>query len=127
MEPTGSGYYAAEIDNVQTDRIVATAQAETGGVFLGEKSVAVNLPDRKNEMSDTKFNEQFLQALAKQLKGTYIYADDVTNETARLFDAQTQTGHTTQITSIWPNWLLWGILCALLSFEWFIRRAKGLV
>ena len=127
MEPSGSGYYVAEIDNVETDRIVASAQAEIGGVFLGEKPVAVNLPSRKTEMSDTQFNEQFLEALAKQLNAEYVYADDVDSDIINQFDAQTQAGHTRQITSIWPNWLLWGLLCLVLSLEWFIRRAKGLV
>jgi hypothetical protein len=127
MEPSGSGYYVTEIDNIQTDRIVATVQAETGGVFLGEKPIAVSLPACKNEMSDTKFNEPFLQDLTKQLNCTYLYSDDVTDETIKMFDAQTQTGHTRQIESMWPIWLLWTVLCSLLSIEWFIRRAKGLV
>lgn len=127
MEPSGSGYYVTEIDNVQTDRITASAQAEIGGVFLGEKPIAINLPSRKTEMSDTKFNEAFLQALAKQLKGNYVYADNIDNNVTKLFDAQTRAGYTNQMTSIWPGWLLWGLLCLLLCVEWFIRRAKGLV
>ncbi|MBN2588734.1 MAG: hypothetical protein JXA96_02640 [Sedimentisphaerales bacterium] len=127
MSPSGSGYYITEIDNMQTDRIVASAQAEFGGIFLGEKAIAVNLPSRKTEMSDTRFNEQFLQNLAKQLNGTYIYSDDVDNELINSFDAQSQVGHTNRVLSIWPNWYLWGLICLLLSFEWFIRRAKGLV
>ncbi len=53
MEPSGKGYYIAEIDNVDTDTVIATAQAEVGGVFLGEKTIAVNLPPRQTEMSDT--------------------------------------------------------------------------
>jgi hypothetical protein len=127
MEPSGSGYYVAEIDDVQTDRIVACAQAEIGGVFLGEKPIALNLPYRKTEMSDTKFNEQFLETLAKQLNAEYVYADDVDSDIINRFDARTQAGHTRQITSIWPNWMLWGLLCLILSLEWFVRRAKGLV
>ena len=127
MEPSGSGYYVTEIDDVQTDRIVASAQAEIGGVFLGEKPIALSLPSRKTEMSDTKFNEQFLEALAKQLNAEYVYADDVDSDIINKFDAQTQAGHTRQITSIWPSWMLWGLLCLILGLEWFIRRAKGLV
>lgn len=127
MSPSGSGYYTTEIDNMQTDRIDASAQAEFGGEFLGEKAIAVNLPSRKTEMSDTLFNEPFLQNMAKQLNGTYIYSDDVDNELVKSFDAQTQVGQTTRIISIWPNWILWGLICLLLSIEWFIRRAKGLV
>ncbi len=127
MSPSGSGYYVTEIDNLQTDRIVASAQAEYSGVFLGEKAIAVNLPSRKTEMSDTRFNEQYLQKLAKQINATYIYCDDVDNELVKSFDAQTQVGQTTRIISIWPNWYLLGLICILLSIEWFIRRAKGLV
>jgi hypothetical protein len=127
MEPSGSGYYVAEIDNIQTDRIIATAQAETGGVFLGEKPIAVSLPACKNEMSDTKYNESYLQDLAKQLNAAYLYSDDVTDETVKMFHSRTQTGHAKQIKSIWPIWILWAVLCSLLSIEWFIRRAKGLV
>ncbi|MBN1974116.1 MAG: hypothetical protein JW787_10790 [Sedimentisphaerales bacterium] len=127
MEPSGSGYYVAEVDDITTDRIVASVQAETSGLFLGEKPIAMSLPFPKNEMSDTRFNEQFLQALAGQINGTYIYADDINKDIVNLFDAQTQVGHTNCITSIWPNWFLWGLLCLLLSFEWFFRRAKGLV
>ncbi len=127
MEPSSSGYYVTEVENVSGDRITASAQAEIGGVFLGEKPIAVNMPPCKTEMSDTKFNEPFLQYLAKQLDGTYIYADDVDENVKKLFDAQTQAGYTKEITSIWPNWFLWGLLCSLLCVEWFIRRAKGLV
>ena len=127
MDSSGSGYYVTEIDGMQTDRIIAAAQAEINGVFLGEKPIALNLPSRKTEMSDTHFNEQFLESLAKQVNGTYIYADDVDKEITNLFDAQTQAGHEKHIISIWPRWELWGLLCVLLSIEWFVRRMKGLV
>ncbi len=127
MSPSGSGYYVTEIDNMQTDRIVASVQAESSGVFLGKKSIAANLPPWKTEMSNTRFNEQFLMNAAKQLNGTYIYGEDVDTELVKSFDTQTQVGHIKRLTSIWPNWLLWGLICLSLSIEWYIRRAKGLV
>ena len=127
MDSAGDGYYIMEIENIDTQRIVASAQAEFAGEFLGQNSITVNLPSRKNEMSDILFNEDFLQSLAKQLNGKYIYAEDIDSDIAKIFDAQTQLGYTREIESIWPRWSLFAVLCFILSFEWFIRRAKGLV
>jgi hypothetical protein len=127
MNPTGKGYYAAEVDESQSDTIIATVQAEFGGVFLGEKSIAVNLPPRKNEMTNTEFNEPFLQALAQQANALYIHEDKIDRDIVKIFDAQTYVGQSKRITSSWPKWPLLITLCLILFLEWFLRRAKGLV
>lgn len=127
MNDTGQGHYVAECDNVESDTIIATAQAEMGGVFLGEKTIAVNLPPQKNEMSDTQLNENFLKALAEHVKGTFVYADDISRNIAGTFNAQTRIGRTQRMVSAWPRWPLFAVLCALLTAEWFLKRAKGLV
>jgi hypothetical protein len=127
MAPTGKGYYAAEIDNIDTDTVIATAQAELGGIFLGEKTIAVNLPPRRTEMSDTNLNEQFMRTLAEHINGKYIHADEIDTDIAKMFEAQTHIGTAKSMTSIWPRWPLFIILCAILSMEWFLRRKKGLV
>jgi hypothetical protein len=127
MNPAGRGHYVAVCDNVELDTIIATAQAEIGGIFLGEKTIAVNLPPRKTEMADTQFNEEFLKALAEHVKGTYIHADDTGRDIAGIFDAQTRLGTTRRMASVWPRWPLFAVLCILLTTEWFLKRAKGLV
>ena len=127
MNPTGKGYYTAEVDEKQTDTIIATVQAEIGGVFLGEKSIAVNLPPRKNEMTDTEFNEHFLQDLAQQTNALYIHEDKIDRDIVKIFDAHTYMGQSKRITSSWPRWPLLITLCFILFLEWFLRRAKGLV
>jgi len=127
MEPTGKGYYIAEIDNVEIDTVIAKAQAELGGIFLGERTIAVNLPPRQTEMSDTQVNEQFMQTLAERINGKYIHADEISTDITKIFDAQTHIGTTRSMTSIWPRWLLFMVLCIILSMEWFLRRKKGLV
>jgi len=127
MNSTGNGYYVAECDNIDMDTIIATAQAEVGGVFLGEKTIAVNLPPRQTEMTDTQLNEQFMQTLAERIEGKYIHADDIDRNITKMFEAQTHLGTTRRMTSIWPRWLLFLILCITLSMEWFLRRTKGLV
>ncbi len=127
MEPVGRGYFVVESDSPEEDAITVTAQAEIGGVFLGEKTIAVNLPSRRTEMTDTQFNEKSLQTLAERIKGTYIYADDIDRDMAKMFDSQTHIGTARNIVSIWPSWFLFALLCIILSMEWFIRRTKGLM
>ncbi len=127
MNELGGGYYVAEIENIKDQTIVATAQAEVGGIFLGEKTIAVNLPPVKSEMADVKFDEGFLRALAKRINARYLYAGDVDEDVKHIFKAHTRQKTSSQMTSIWPNWLLLIILCTFLSFSWFLRRAIGLV
>ncbi len=121
------GYYIAEVGDVQDQSIVATAQAEVNGVFLGEKTIAVNLPPVKTEMTDVELDEKFLRELAGKLDGRYFYADDVGDDIAKMFEAQTLVGSSRRMTSIWPGWPLLVVLCMVLSASWLLRRAIGLV
>ena len=127
MDEVERGYYVAEMEDVRDRATVATAQAEINGVFLGERTVAVNLPPARGEMADVELDEGFLQTLAKRFDGKYLHVDEVDEDIARMFEAQTQTGHSRRMTSIWPNWPLLWALCVLLSVNWFLRRAVGLV
>ncbi len=127
MSPAGEGRYTKEVDLGDSESIVATAQAEAHGVFLGERIAAVNLPSLPDEMSDTDFDETFLRALAQRLGARYIHVNDLDGDAAKTFAARRQAGTEQQIRSLWPNWPLLLILCLLLSAQWFIRRSLGLV
>jgi hypothetical protein len=127
MSQVDRGYYVAQVEDVRDQAVVATAQAEINGVFLGEKTIAVNLPTVKGEMTNTELDEKFLRELAGRLNGRYFYADDVGDDIAKMFKAQTQVGNSRRMTSIWPCWPLLFILCIVVSVSWFVRRAIGLV
>jgi hypothetical protein len=127
MNQIARGYYVAQVEDMKDQSIVATAQAEVNGVFLGEKTVAVNLPPVKNEMTNTELDENFLKELAGKLHGKYFYADDIGDDIAKMFEAQTKVGSSRQMTSIWPRWPLLFVLCTVLSISWFVRRAIGMV
>ena len=127
MNQVERGYYVAEVEDVQDQSIVATAQAEFNGVFLGEKTIAVNLPPVKSEMTNVELDEIFLRELAGKLNGRYFYADDIDGDIAKTFEAQTSVGSSRRMTSIWPAWPLLFVLCTVLSVSWLIRRAIGLV
>jgi hypothetical protein len=127
MNELGGGYYVAEIEDTKDQTIVATAQAEINGIFLGEKTIAANLPPVRTEMTNVEFDEKFLRTLTKRLNAGYLYADDIDENAAQTFEAQARTYGSRRMASIWPNWLLLVVLCTLLSINWFLRRAVGLV
>jgi hypothetical protein len=127
MEPTGRGHYRTTLDWGPVQSIVATVQAESNGTFLGERTIAANLPPVRDEMSCVDLDEPFLQALARQVRGRYFHIDEVNTETAKLFVPKHQTGTAETVTSIWPRWPVLITLCLLLSANWFLRRAIGLV
>lgn len=127
MNQAEGGHYILEVDDVHDQAILATAQAELNGVFLGEKTVAVNLPSVKSEMANIDLDEKFLRELAGKLGGKYFYIDELDNDNRRIFEARTMTGSSRSITSIWPDWSLLVVLCFILGVSWFIRRAIGLV
>jgi hypothetical protein len=127
MQPAGEGRYTSQVDLGDCESIVATAQAEAHGTFLGERIMATNLPSLPNEMSDTDFDETFLRALAQRLGARYVHVNDLNSDALKTFVAWRQAGTVQQVRSLWPNWPLLLILCLLLSAQWFIRRSIGLV
>jgi hypothetical protein len=127
MNQAERGYYIVEVEDAHGQAIVATAQAELNGVFLGEKTVAVNLPPAKSEMTNVELDEKYLRELAGKLDGRYFYADDVGDDIAQMFEARTQVGSSRRMTSIWPGWPLLFVLCMILGVSWLLRRAIGLV
>ena len=127
MSQVDRGYYVAQVEDIQEKSVVATVQAEVNGVFLGEKTIAVNLPPVKNEMTNVELDEKFLRQLAEKLDGGYFYADDVGDDIAKMFESQTLVGSSRRMTSIWPCWPLLVVLCVVLSAGWLLRRAIGLV
>jgi hypothetical protein len=127
MEPTGRGYYRATLDWGLAQSVVATAQAELNGSFLGERTLATNLSPVRDEMSSVDMDEPFLRALAERIHARYIHIDDLDENAAGLFVPRRQVGTTETVSSVWPRWPLLITLCVLLSAGWFIRRATGLV
>ena len=127
MEPAGEGRYTAELDLGPAESLVATAQAELNGTFLGERTIAANLPPLHDEMSETDLDEPFLKALAQQLGAKYLHIDDLDGRIAKTFAARQQIGTTQKVASAWPRWPLLLLLCLLLSIKWFLRRSIGLV
>jgi hypothetical protein len=127
MEPIGRGYYRATLDWGPGQSVVATAQAELNGSFLGERTLVTTLPAVRDEMSCVDLDEPFLRMLAERMKARYVHIDDLNEKAAETFESRRQIGTIEKVTSVWPRWPLLATLCLLLSTGWFIRRAIGLV
>lgn len=127
MDQVSRGHYVAEIEDIVDQSIIATVQAEFDGTFLGEKTIATNLPPARNEMANIELDTAFLRALAKRFGAEYFDADEVDKEVVEMFEAKTHVSSLSRMESIWPKWSLLLALCLILSINWFIRRAKGLI
>jgi len=127
MEPTAPGYYRATMDQGLAQSVVATAQAELNGMFLGERTLAASLPPVRDEMSCVDLDEHFLRLLSERVGARYVHIDNLDKDAGKVFVPKRQVGVTETVTSVWPRWSVLVILCLLLSVGWFIRRAIGLV
>jgi hypothetical protein len=127
MDQVDRGHYSLEIGHLSGEAIIARAEAEIGGVFLGEKTLVANLPLPEGEMDRVELDREFLQELGKRIGGQYVDAAKVDRQTSAVFPATTRTEKVSHTESVWPCWPLLLSLCTLLTANWFIRRAAGLV
>ncbi|MHC4862753.1 MAG: hypothetical protein ACYTEX_01635 [Planctomycetota bacterium] len=127
MDHAGQGRYNAKVESLAHESVIATAQAELSGAFLGERTIAVDLPPARSEMDNVELDRKFLRALAKKLGGKYFDADKLDKDIAKTFSASTEVSKFARMNSVWPRWWLLLVLCGLLSVAWFARRAIGLV
>ncbi len=127
MAQTEQGHYVAQVSGITAESITATAQAQRDGLFLGEKTVAVNLPMPRSEMDNIELDRKFLRNFAKRLDGKYFDADNINEDLVGMFEAATKGQSFSHMVSVWPRWPLLLALCLILSLCWFTRRAIGLV
>lgn len=127
MYPMTAGHYVAEAPNVLDESIVARAEAQIKGIFLGERTCAVTLAIPRGEMDELTLDKRFLKGLAEKIGAQYLPPDKLDGETVKLFPPTRKTVNISKVRSVWPRWTLLLGLCGLLSAMWFIRRARGLV
>jgi len=126
MSPSKKGHYVADVADITEESIVATVQAQRGGVFFGKKTITVDLPMPQTEMDNIDLDRKFLKAFANRINGTYYDTYNVENMAA-MFQAKTEGETYSHMISVWPGWMLLFVLCAILTICWFTRRSVGLV
>ncbi|HCO96957.1 MAG TPA: hypothetical protein DIU00_23965 [Phycisphaerales bacterium] len=121
------GTYMATIPSFQGNSVFARVRVEHRGLYLGEKSVTVELDDIRHEMDDTQCDKEFLRALCVHLGAEYADAGQIGPQTFDRFQSYRAGGHDRQLRRIWPRWWALALLCSILALQWFLRRAKGLI
>ena len=127
MDPVEDGHYAAQVDHVTDEAIVARAEAQKQGIFLGERTCAVTLPMPRGEMDQTVLDDVFLKNLAHQIGAQYLPAEAVDEQTVKQFRPTRPVVNISTLQSVWPRWSILLGLCGALTLIWFIRRMRGLV
>ncbi len=127
MSQVSEGHYEAESQGIFEQSVVASVQAEKEGIFLGEKTIALNLPAVRSEMDNVELDTKFLRALTKRIGGDYLDVDEIDGDLPDRFASKSRVQSLTEMVSIWPRWDLLVGLCVLLSINWFARRVMGMV
>ena len=125
MSPAGGGRYHVAVEGVTEESVVASAQAELNGTFLGERVLTATLPLPRGEMDQVYLDEGFLQDLSARLGGEYRYVDDLDEKTAKSFAATKEIRALSRMESAWTRWWLFLALLAWMSGNWLLRRTLG--
>ena len=59
----------------------------------------------------SSWTKNFSVSLPESSMVNIFYADDVGDDIAKMFEAQTLVGSSRRMTSIWPGWPLLFVLC----------------
>ena len=127
MQEAMPGTYMTTIPDFHGNSFFARIRAEQRGVYLGEKSVAVELDDVRGEMDDTQCDKEFLRILCDHIGAEYVDAEQVGPEPFNQFQSYRIASQDRQLQRIWPKWQVLSLLCLILFLQWFLRRARGLI
>jgi hypothetical protein len=127
MREAMPGTYTMTIPDFRGNSFFARIRAEHRGIYLGGKSVAVELGDIRQEMDDTQCDKEFLRVLCDHVGAKYIDAEQIGPDTFNQFQSYRVAMQDRQLQCIWPKWQVLGLLCLILFLQWFLRRARGLI
>ena len=127
MQEAMPGTYMTTIPDFHGNSVFARIRAEHRGLYLGERSIAVELDDIRHEMDDTQCDKEFLRILCDHVGAEYIDAEQIGPETFNQFQPYRVASQVRQLQCVWPKWHVLALLCLILFLQWFLRRAKGLI
>ena len=127
MAPQGEGNYEVIVPVGSRETVLSTVEAAQQGRHLGERSVSIRLPAMRDEMDQTDADHRFLEQLATHLGASYYELDGLPQSWVDELPASTTVPVAGKPHSIWRNWLLFTLVCATLSANWFARRMVGLL
>ncbi len=127
MKETWPGTYTTTIPDFEGTSVLARVRAEHRDVYLGEKTVAIELDDIRREMDDIRCDKTFLKSLCEYVGAKYVDVNDLDSEAFAPFEPYHMAQQDPKLERTWPRWPVFVFLVFALVLQWFLRRAKGLI
>ena len=120
------GLYTARFIPNQYGEYTVTATGTLAGENLGEQQTLFEVKASYAEFSNAELNATLLRTLADGSGGKYYTMAEVDQLVNQIPLVESATSKITDV-DIWNIPLIFGVLIALLGFEWFLRKRGGLV
>ena len=126
------GEYSGEFTPTREGTYRVEAEASVGGKALGRDKASFTAAFSYGETDDGLPRLDLLKRIAESSKGEYISINDWNEKTFDKIAARLETIAPSEIveqrqTRLWSNLWAFGLILALLSVEWWMRRKWGLI
>jgi uncharacterized membrane protein len=126
------GEYSGEFIPTREGTYRVEAEANAGGKPLGRDKASFTAAFSYGETDDGLPRLDLLKQIAESSKGEYISINDWNEKTFDKIAARLETIAPSEIveqrqTQLWSNLWPFGLILALLSVEWWMRRKWGLI
>lgn len=126
------GEYSGEFTPTREGTYRVEAEASVGGKALGRDKASFTAAFSYGETDDGLPRLDLLKRIAESSKGEYISINDWNEKTFDKIAARLETIAPSEIveqrqTRLWSNLWPFGLILALLSVEWWMRRKWGLI
>ena len=120
------GLYTGRFIPNQYGEYTVTATGSLAGENLGEQQTLFEVKASYAEFSNAELNTALLKTLAEGSGGKYYAMEEAAQLVNQIPLVESATSKITDV-DIWNIPLIFGVLIALLGFEWFLRKRGGLV
>jgi len=120
------GLYTARFIPNRYGEYTVTATGTLDGENLGEQQTLFEVKTSYAEFSNAEMNVALLKTLAEGSGGKYYTMEEVPQLVNQIPLVESATSKITDV-DIWDMPLIFGVVIALLGFEWFLRKRGGLV
>ena len=120
------GFYTERFIPNRYGEYTVTATGTLDGENLGEQQSLFEVKTSYAEFSNAELNVELLKTLAEGSGGGYYNMEEAPQLVNRIPLVESATSKITDV-DIWDMPLIFGLVIALLGFEWFLRKRGGLV
>ena len=120
------GRYTARFIPNRYGEYIVTATGTLDGENLGEQQTLFEVKTSYAEFSNAELNAALLKTLAEGSGGKYYTMEEAPQLVNQIPLVESATSKITDV-DIWDMPFIFGLVIALLGFEWFLRKRGGLV